>query len=1104
MHSKRRLAKQVLHTLMAMSIVYSSGGSILLSQVSAAELTAKLTDGKGTASVTGSNGADYAGNGSSDPAAAGDSILLEAVIHEDISSAIKVAAQGDVGGKSDHHGVTINGGGSDAEGGAGGDAFVGVDVREGLHEVIVADITVQATGGKAGSSYTLGAAAGAAEAYGIKVKDELKITASSITVKSIGGEGSYLNGPDSGDRQPLGSNDGGIADAAAIRGQGGTAVINGNITVKAEGGDGGYGYNAKSGKGGDAAAAAVKVLGGNNVIKVQDIVVDGIGGESSYKIYNIFAEQPVLGGLGEAKIADITDGTLRLEAKDITVNAKGGDMSTYNTIGGMASGAALAMGVDTAGGVGMITAAQVSITASSGKNDGGIGNSFNTSDPKDGLKGVDSGSATAIGVNVTAGTGAIEAQSVDIIAEGGTGGTGSSSYKVAGIGGIGGAAEAYGIKAAGGVAVLSADTFTVAAKGGSGGDSGENWVASSNTQNVDAVKASDGSTAIVFGVTNSGAVATITAGTVNISAVGGSGGTGKAANQTSGDGGDGADASAYGAKAVGGITNINADTFNVAATAGTGGTGGDTSKGGTAGNDGSAGKLAEAYGVYAEGGATVNLSGKDTDTISLNITASGGADSNVVSHAIHAADSTVNFLSNATITGVASETWLENAALGFSGSSAGRTVTSDGALKLNGSNTFRFSTDLKNNTADKFTFGELAAGSSTEKQYITVGYDKSFSGSDLSAITGTAVVLSFGELNGYDLSSFEGKASTMDSPLKRFTVTPTVTADGNDVKITQLDFGGSPDGNDASETSMTSADTHLALRNIWRVEGNNLMKRMGDLRSDPEAAEGGVWARYYRGELSADSAYDRNFSQDYTAFQGGFDKVQDYKGGKLYTGIAINRIDSNAAYFAGSGDLSSTGVGVYASWLGSKGHYLDVIARGSKLANDFKLVDLSGNAAKADYDTWAYGISAEYGYRQNLNAGWFVEPQAELSLGHINSVDYMVSNGVNVRQDSVNSAVTRVGILGGKEFTVGGRPSNAYLKASLLHDFGGNGGAAGYYGTDSLALQTGDLTGTWYEIGLGANLGLAKNSNLYFDALKTFNGNIRTDWQINAGLRFTF
>ena len=232
--------------------------------------------------------------------------------------------------------------------------------------------------------------------------------------------------------------------------------------------------------------------------------------------------------------------------------------------------------------------------------------------------------------------------------------------------------------------------------------------------------------------------------------------------------------------------------------------------------------------------------------------------------------------------------------------------------------------------------------------------------------------------------------------------------------------------------------------------------------------------------------------------------MQDYKGGKLYTGIAVNRIDSNAGYTAGSGDLSSTGVGVYASWLGSKGHYIDVIARGSKLTNDFKLVDLSGNAAKADYDTWAYGISAEYGYRQDLNAGWFVEPQAELSLGHISRVDYTTSNGVSIRQDGVNSAIVRLGFLGGKEFSIGGRPSNAYVKASLLHDFGGNGGSTGYYGIKSLAMQTGDLTGSWYEIGLGANLGITKNSNLYFDALKTLNSTVRTDWQFNAGLRFTF
>ncbi len=401
----------------------------------------------------------------------------------------------------------------------------------------------------------------------------------------------------------------------------------------------------------------------------------------------------------------------------------------------------------------------------------------------------------------------------------------------------------------------------------------------------------------------------------------------------------------------------------------------------------------------------------------------------------------------------------------------------------------------------------LAAGNSTDKQYITVGYDAAldpYKVGHTEANGGTPIdVLEITNLNGQDLNNFTGGTTTLDSVIYQFNTTTDVqlAGAGNKVQITGVTTTKTPF---ASESVKTASDAQMALGSMWRIEGNNLMKRMGELRSDKEAAKGGVWARYYRGELSADSAYDRSFSQDYTAFQGGIDKVQDYKGGKLYTGIAVNRIDSNAGYTAGSGDLSSTGVGVYASWLGNKGHYLDVIARGSKLANDFKLVDLSGNAAKADYDTWAYGISAEYGYRQNLNSGWFVEPQAELSLGHINGTDYTMSNGGRIENDSVNSAVVRLGFLGGKEFTIGGRTSNTYVKASALHDFGGNGGATAYYGTDSLAMQTGDLTGTWYEIGLGANLGIAKNSNLYFDALKTFNGNLRTDWQFNAGLRFSF
>ena len=670
-----------------------------------------------------------------------------------------------------------------------------------------------------------------------------------------------------------------------------------------------------------------------------------------------------------------------------------------------------------------------------------------------------------------------------------------------GAGGNGGSAEATTVTIAGGIVdltVASGSNITAQANGGSGGHGG----AGGNGGNGGwgGINGSIygmpglGSNAEARAVSVAGAAVDLTVERIAASAEKGTKGNIGSSDGTGGAGGTG----------------------------GTGGSGG-TGSVGNAGQNGYPGKPqppiqapedtsdAKAYGIYAEQKAVINLHAKDPRT-GIKISAKVKNATGNTAYAVYADNAAVLFHDKATLNtsnGSTEDntvlTYLNNATFGFGGTAVNRTITG-GTLELQGSNTFMVNTNLAAGKADKLTFDSLAAGSSTDKQYITVGYDASldpYKEGSVGASGGNPIdVLEITNLSGgQDLNNFTGGTTTLDSVLYQYNSTTNVNVNNNKVQITGVTTTKTMN---ASESVKTASDAQMAMGSMWRVEGNNLMKRMGELRSDKEAAESGVWARYYRGELSADSAYDRSFDQDYTAFQGGIDKVQDYKGGKLYTGIAVNRIDSKAGYTMGSGDLSSTGVGLYASWLGSKGHYVDVIARGSKLTNDFKLVDLSGNAAKADYDTWAYGISAEYGYIQDLNAGWFVEPQAELSLGHIGSADYTMSNGGHIENDSVNSAIVRLGFLGGKEFTIGGRTSNAYVKASALHDFGGNGGVTAYSGNDSLALQTGDLTGTWYEIGLGANLGIAKNSNLYFDALKTFGGDLRTDWQFNAGLRFTF
>ena len=959
---------------------------------------------------------------------------------------------------------------------------------------------------------------GNAYAYGVDVNGGIAhLDLQNITIDNVTYSGNYINGG-------VGGIGAGTGNSAAAAGKTGNT---GKITA--------FGVNAEGGR-----------TDGN--IKTIKIELTNKNGNDSSDVVNRISGNGGAGGAVYAAGISSTGGAVQLNvAEAIDIKATAGNGGKLNWLeleseglltatGAVQSaagkgGEALAAGIDNRGGSSNVTAKDIKITAIGGSGGTSAYRLENVSEADAAILAAErvsgeGGEATAIGLQNTDGSLTADVQKLEITATGGAGGAGLSTYStISGAGADSGAAAAYGINVLGGLAEnLTVAEITVQATGGTSQKPRSGFVNATGA-GVTGGKGGKGGAAAAYGVSNSGGSAGVTVAKITISANGGTGAAGGGVDKsdgssyvaagTGGDGGDGGSANAYGVFGSGSSrTVIVADKISAEAVAGAGGAGATSSNDGydsgvaTSGSDGATGKEAKAYGVYANQGAVIDLSAKSGDTIKIGAKAAAGSVTNEA-YAVYADKGTVLFGSNAelnTSDGASTPdnnvlTSLNNATLGFSGTSADRKVTG-GTLQLSGSNAFRVTTDLANNKSDRFNFAKLASGSSMEEQYITVGYDKAFDGSSADSISGSnVVVLSVADLNGQTLGNFVGKESIMDDPLSRFSATPTVVVDDTEVRISKIDLNKDIG---PSDTMIISNDASLALRNVWRIEGNNVMKRMGELRSGTEAGKGGVWARYYRGELSADSNYDSSFSQDYTGFQGGIDKVQDYKGGKLYTGIAVNRIDSNAGYTAGSGDLSSTGVGLYGSWLGSKGHYLDVIARGSKLTNDFKLVDLSGNAAKADYDTWAYGISAEYGYRQDLNAGWFVEPQAELSLGHISRVDYTTSNGVSIRQDGVNSAIVRLGFLGGKEFSIGGRPSNAYVKASLLHDFGGNGGSTGYYGIKSLAMQTGDLTGSWYEIGLGANLGIAKNSNLYFDALKTFNGMVRTDWQFNAGLRFTF
>ncbi|OKY52409.1 autotransporter outer membrane beta-barrel domain-containing protein [Megasphaera cerevisiae] len=566
------------------------------------------------------------------------------------------------------------------------------------------------------------------------------------------------------------------------------------------------------------------------------------------------------------------------------------------------------------------------------------------------------------------------------------------------------------------------------------------------------------------------------------------------------------------------------------------------------------------FGIYGAGQSVINLHSKDPNgTVGISVGASqntsggGSADiSNVNTYGVYLDHGAINFYDNVNVSGQAVAanstasaldivpiTYLKNADITFAGyndyydayyynantetygknmagSGTFHTYASDtGTLDLQGSNTFTVNTDLAHNESDMLSFAALS-NESTGTNYVSVAADASVLQNSKGTINGKTVVIAIADAENaltakgnqfiFDNAagdsenvSFEGKTISENGVLRKYEITPTVetedTGSSKNVIITAIQY----DTSGPSDGLKGTSDVQLAMRNLGLVENATLMQRMGELRQELPV-EDGIWAKFNKGRLEADSAYGGTFDQDYNQFSLGYDTQRNYHNGKLYTGAAVSHVYGDIDYEKGTGTAKSTAVSLYGTWLGDKGHYLDIIGKAGRLSNQFSVSETDADNVSADYSTPAYSLSAEYGYRKKMQKGYFVEPQVQLLLGRIQGVDYHLSSGASIHQGDINSAVGRLGVLGGKSFANG---SNAYIKASVLKDFGGSGSVIGYYGTDSLAVDT-EKYGTWLELGVGANIKVSADYNLYFDVLKTFGGNVVQKWQVNVGSRWKF
>lgn len=298
----------------------------------------------------------------------------------------------------------------------------------------------------------------------------------------------------------------------------------------------------------------------------------------------------------------------------------------------------------------------------------------------------------------------------------------------------------------------------------------------------------------------------------------------------------------------------------------------------------------------------------------------------------------------------------------------------------------------------------------------------------------------------------------------------------------------------------TGVDSVLSMNSLnyhtWRTENDKLLQRMGELRHNGEE-EKGAWFRVKGSKIG----YDGGFENKYTTYELGYDEVTKRTDDVIrYQGAALSYVDGKSSYNSGSGDNHGKSIGFYTTEQYSKGHYLDLVFKISNMDNDFKVFDTKGNKITGEYDNTGVSISAEYGRKNDLDHGWYIEPQAQLTLGYMGGASYVTDNGISVDQSGIKSALGRIGFNIGKQI---GERGIVYAKANLLHEFGGGYDVAMEAKDGSLTVSN-TYNDTWFEYGVGVALATSDNSHIYFDVERSTGSDFYKDWQWNAGMRWSF
>lgn len=310
-----------------------------------------------------------------------------------------------------------------------------------------------------------------------------------------------------------------------------------------------------------------------------------------------------------------------------------------------------------------------------------------------------------------------------------------------------------------------------------------------------------------------------------------------------------------------------------------------------------------------------------------------------------------------------------------------------------------------------------------------------------------------------------------------------------------------PGPGDLSTAANAAIDTSAAstLQAIWHAETATLVKRLGERRGQHD--RDGAWMRVLAEEQRLDNRGGRPFEQTVRGMQVGTDRAFDVDGGRWHLGGLLGYSQTDRR-FGGEGHGRTQGyhLGGYATFLADDGWYFDALLKNTRFDSRFNVTATDSRAVRGHARQNGIGLAAETGRQWRSGNGWFLEPQAGMTLLHVTGDAYRASNGLRVDAQGGNALQLRASTLLGRHVPLAnGGFVQPYLKLGKVREFDGR----NHMRTNGIATLT-DLSGSRTEYGVGINASMNHRHHLYADVERAEGERLDRPWSINVGYRLSW